>query len=205
MNNEIQELEKEQKSIAEKVSNIIVTDTESLKFAISTTQEIKEKIKKIEGIRKFFVDPLNKQVKEINSKFKPFIEKLEEAESIIKNKMVKFQIIQEDKRKKAEEKLRKEQEKKYRAEIKKADKKGELPPPPPMPVFIERQKVEGLQIKKVWNFEIIDEKIIPRVYLVVDTAKIRKLVNAGIREIAGVKIYEETISAISKKDELDNL
>jgi len=47
------------------------------------------------------------------------------------------------------------------------------------------------RFKKVWTFDIMNEKLIPKKYLKVDEAAIRKAVREGERKIKGVKIYQE--------------
>lgn len=59
---------------------------------------------------------------------------------------------------------------------------------------IESQKVKGAS--RVWIFEITDSNLVPRDFLMVDERKIRAAVAEGAREIAGVKIFEETKIAI---------
>lgn len=44
---------------------------------------------------------------------------------------------------------------------------------------------------KTWTFEIEDASQIPREYLMVDETAIRKAINAGIRELPGVKIFQK--------------
>lgn len=44
---------------------------------------------------------------------------------------------------------------------------------------------------KVWKARVIDEAAVPREYLRVDTAKIDKVVKAGLRNIPGIEVYEE--------------
>jgi len=46
--------------------------------------------------------------------------------------------------------------------------------------------------KKPWIFEIKNESAVPREYLSVDEKKIRDAIRMGIREILGVRIYQET-------------
>lgn len=45
--------------------------------------------------------------------------------------------------------------------------------------------------KKVLKFEIVDPVLVPREYLVVNESLVRKAVNDGWRNIAGVRIWEE--------------
>jgi hypothetical protein len=50
--------------------------------------------------------------------------------------------------------------------------------------------------KKVWKFEVTDANAVPREFLLVDEKAIRAAVAAGVRQIAGVRIFEETQVAI---------
>ena len=60
---------------------------------------------------------------------------------------------------------------------------------------IEREapKVAGIATREVWRFEVTDPALVPREYLVVDEAKIGKVVRAlkGDTAIAGVRVYSE--------------
>lgn len=55
-----------------------------------------------------------------------------------------------------------------------------------------RTSAGGSFAKRPWVFEITDIALVPRKYLVVDEASIRRDVAAGIREIPGVHIHQET-------------
>lgn len=46
-------------------------------------------------------------------------------------------------------------------------------------------------LRSSWKFEVVNEALVPREYLMVDEKKIRQAVNAGERNISGVKIEEE--------------
>jgi|ERR1041384_2634771 hypothetical protein len=57
----------------------------------------------------------------------------------------------------------------------------------------EPPKIAGQSVREYWLFEIEDASLIPREYLMPDTARIRKFVNAmkGEMPIPGVRIYSE--------------
>jgi DNA polymerase III alpha subunit (gram-positive type) len=62
------------------------------------------------------------------------------------------------------------------------------------PVIVrDPPKVAGVSTREVWKFDITDASQIPREYLVVDEARIRKVVQAlkGDAKIAGVRVYPE--------------
>lgn len=44
---------------------------------------------------------------------------------------------------------------------------------------------------KRWTFETTDASLVPREYLIVDESAIRKAIAAGVREIPGVRIFQE--------------
>lgn len=199
---EIKELDQQQDIIKRKVAEIKVIDSESLQQAVVMIQEIKRAKEKVEETRKFFVDPLRKQISEINAKFKPYIDALDAAETLIKDEIIIYKEEERLKRELELEKLRKQQELNYRKEVKKAEKRGLVPPPPPAPIEIVQPKVDGLTMKKVWDFEIIDETKIPREYLTPDLVKIRKVIQAGVRNIEGLRIFERNIVAVTKESEL---
>ena len=60
-------------------------------------------------------------------------------------------------------------------------------------VQTQAPKVAGVSIPKVWTFEITDEDVIPREYLVVDESRIRRVVTAlkGDTKIPGVRVLEQ--------------
>ena len=45
---------------------------------------------------------------------------------------------------------------------------------------------------KTWTYEIEDEKKLPAEYMCIDHAKIASVVKAGVREISGVRIYQQS-------------
>ena len=122
--------------------------------------------------------------------FKQYSIPLDEADKIIRDKMLFFRKLEEEKRLKEEERIRKEATKIAKKEnisveevIAGADIK-EIP-----------KTIGTTTIKKIWTFEIIDEKKIPRDFLMIDEVNIREAIRKGVREISGIKIFEkETIS-----------
>ncbi len=57
-------------------------------------------------------------------------------------------------------------------------------------------KPKGVQMK--WTFEIIDPNQIPNGYWVIDEGAIKTAIASGLREIPGVRIYEEAITTFRK-------
>jgi hypothetical protein len=53
--------------------------------------------------------------------------------------------------------------------------------------------------KRKWTFEIVDAALVPRTFCTPDLDHIRAAVKAGVREIAGVNIYEDVNYAITTR------
>jgi hypothetical protein len=61
--------------------------------------------------------------------------------------------------------------------------------PAPSAAYFAPPKLNGAA--KVWKFEITDAVAVPREYLSVDEVLVREAIRSGVREIAGVRIYQE--------------
>lgn len=68
----------------------------------------------------------------------------------------------------------------------------------PPPAVVEVPKAKGLSTRMDWDFEIVDEALIPRQYLVPDLVAIRKVVKAmkGRTQIAGIRPVEKPVASI---------
>jgi hypothetical protein len=62
----------------------------------------------------------------------------------------------------------------------------------PAPVANTTKATLGAAVgRMVWRFEVTDEFLVPRGYLVVDEPTIRRAINRGVRDIPGVRIFQE--------------
>ena len=199
------------------VSNAAEANTAAdLLKAISSTK------KSIEDKRKEYTAPLVAAQKSINADFKKMTEPFEQAEKIVKSKIATFhdaeqKRLAEERRKEAEaaaEKARKEAEeaaKERAAQAQDEDEKKRIESQAEQEAQAAAEaaalateeaakkaepKMEGNRGKavasKVWTFEITDEAKIPREFCVVHEPAIRAAIKDGAREIAGVRIYQET-------------
>lgn len=131
----------------------------------------------------------------------------EEAEALQR----KLQAEAEEANRKAAEEARKRAEEEARArnaseaEIEAAKKRAEeeaaknavVAPTVAAPVVQEAPKITRTEAgsasqRKVWSFEVENPEAVPREYLMVDEKKVRDAVRMGVRDIAGVKIFEDT-------------
>ena len=66
-----------------------------------------------------------------------------------------------------------------------------LPPViPPKPVPRTESGTLAYQVRS-WKHEVTDESLVPRHYMAIDEKKIREAIDMGLRELPGIRIYEE--------------
>jgi hypothetical protein len=165
--------------------NFIVTDKTTAVQAQQMGVELKDIEKKAEKIRKEIVKPYNDHVSEINKYAKEILKPVAEAKRIIGDKAATWQKAENER---IAEKNRKAEEK----EREKAKDTG-MPAAPTAP----QEKESVVQTMTVWKYEITDESLIPREYLQVDKGAIQKAVKSGgVRNIPGVRIYDEQVPVL---------
>jgi hypothetical protein len=60
----------------------------------------------------------------------------------------------------------------------------------PKPVLRTESGTLAYQVRS-WKHEVTDESLVPRHYMAIDEKKIREAIDMGLRELPGVRIYEE--------------
>jgi len=153
--------------------------------------------KRWEELRHWFVDPLNRQVKEINARFKAAADPVGEAEGLVKDKVAVYFRVRQEAARKEQERLRRAAEAKAARQAARAAARGEEPPAPtiPLPSVAAPEKTVrtaagSVTVRRVWRFEVLDETAVPREWLMVNEKAIGAAVKAGIRSIPGVSIYQ---------------
>lgn len=175
---------------------IIIDDDETNLQASEALSRIKAFAKDCEAERIRIKAPFAKTAKLIDDFFKPFLERFDDAETVIKRK-IKDYMIEKDRRiaearRKAEEEYRKKlEEERELAEIERRNEKIIAPPP----AIINTQKVEApsgtISRRKIWKWELEDINKVPLKYMTIDEKLINQAVRSGIRAIPGIRIYED--------------
>lgn len=188
-----QELQQQGSTLLAAAEMMEIVDALSLEAATNTLGVIADTKKRVEERRQFFVKPLNDHVKTINNWFKSILAPLEQADSILRQKILKYRQEEARKRKEEEERLRKLMEEQ-------AKQNPEVPVPTTVIVPQLERTVQGaygqVQAREVWMFKIVDESQIPREYLMPNEKAIRAAVKGGVRNIPGVLIYKEESLAV---------
>lgn len=165
--------------VVNKVKEINITSAETLQEAVVFVQKIKEISNKIEKLRKSRLAPLNKEIREINEKYKPYIEALKNAEKELKEKIAEYKIKQQT----------------LSQEVLSSD----------IVVNGRAMGTPDVVFRSHWTYKVVDESKVPRDYLMLDHSKIMNAINNGERNIPGLEIYDEGNVAIRRKDSVKKI
>lgn len=180
---------------AEASALTVNNDTQN-EYAVTLGTSSKQLCKKIEDVRKEIIEEPNEYVKSVNAFAKIFTEKLQVIESLMKQKIAQYRAVQEQKRREAElaaKKAADELQKQLNAQAKALGTEPVQVATPIIPIGppVTRTETGAAHGRKAWTFEVENEPEIPREYLEVSTKKINDAIRGGIRQIAGIKIYQK--------------
>lgn len=206
------EIEREAGEAGEVVAVDIRSDKELAVYA-NFLRGIKTRLKELSEKRLALTRPLDDTKRKIMALFEPYQQKLQVAESQIKNGIVAYEAsIAEQRRREQEEadRVAREIEAARKRELMEkaraaaetnevlakryATKALEVHV---APVNVAAAKRPGVAMRTVWKFRIIDESKLPRHLLVADEKKIGELVRhlRGLTQIDGVEVYSEPVVA----------
>lgn len=192
---QVVELQKNSVALIESATNLIVSTKDEMDKASAVVVQLADIRRGGENLRKFFVQPFNDQVKNINAFFKNVANPVVTAETGLRNRITDYvaeqQRIADEKQKEAD----KEAAKAAKAAEKRGEKVEDFEAPAPQTPDIQTSSGR-LSTKKVWTWKTKNEKLIPREYLMIDSVKIRDAIRSGERNIKGIEIYQEIQSAI---------
>lgn len=177
-------------------TTLVITSDEEMLKAGDVRKNIKIVAKTVKERKEAITKPLNESLKSVRDLFRPVEEMCDSTESIIGRKMVGYQNEIENKRRDAELKAQKEleatnkkledgeiTEKQAEKSVAKVEAKLEKAPE-------AITKSASFHTRTIKKYRILNEMEIPREYLLVDTAKIQKAMQAGV-PIPGVEYYED--------------
>ena len=199
--------------LAKQSEHITIRNDAELITANEMLGEVKSFIKKAETIRDTERKPFGDEYDRISNYFKGKIQSAEIIESNLKGSLLAYAkaVAEIERKAKAEELARLEAERlaiesaqnslkdinpemSHELAIEKVEKQTEIQLATATPIA-EIKKVSSAagtaSTKKVWTFEITDQALIPREYLEINEKKIMAGIRFGIREIPGVRIYQD--------------
>lgn len=201
-------------AMVEVFKGLKVTSRDECDYASSSLINIKSKVKALENRRKEITKPIDEAKKSVMDLFRPATDALKQIESIVKPKIVEFELkVQEQERKEraaAEEKARKAREK-AEAAAEKAREQGkdekadmlEQKAATIVPVVpVAQPKSKGVSMRKTWKAEVTDvQKVcaaiaageIPASIIEFKAAELNAFAKTwqNNKQFEGLKIYQE--------------
>jgi len=177
-----------------------IVKAEDLKPATEDLALISKLKRSMEERRKEYLKPLDDHRRAINDAFKMMMTPIERADAITRDKILAFQLKQKL--------IREEQERinalRLEAAQKEMELKGEITESVNLvEVSLEVKRVQTdlgtAGMRDNWTYEVIDFLSLPNEYKVPDAAKIGKVVRAGLRNIPGVRIFNEPILVVNTR------
>lgn len=162
-------------------TDLQITNQEELNAADEVLKKIKTVGKLIKEQKEAITKPLNESLRNIRDLFKPIEQSHDEAESLVKRKILDYNDAEEAKRKKEADKIAAKVE------------SGRMRPDTAltkMAAITEAPKTAHT-VRIVRKYRITNELLIPRQYLTVDLTAIRKAVITDGIVVPGVEVYEE--------------
>lgn len=153
-----------------------IADEWSLKYARDQLLNAKSRAQALEERRKAITAPIRASEANVNSMFKPLIDKYGQAEEILKAKIAAHTRAVEDQRRAAMQASAAE----YQA--------GGTP----TAIIPEPVRVEGVTVTQVWDFEITDPNMVPRDLCSPDDKKVRAYMTISDppKDVPGIRFFQ---------------
>lgn len=197
-------IEESRNVVLSQCHEIAVIDETSQRQAATLLGMVQDGIKHIETERKTWTQPLLDQKKRLDDIFKRMSQPLEDAKSKLQSQLIGYQVKLEAIRQKEEARLRALAEKRRE----RAEAQGK-PSPIPETIIPYVQGADktvysdngSLTYTTKLKGRVVDLSKIPLYFndvqlLQPDMVAINKLVSAGIKNIPGIEIYEETFTRV---------
>jgi len=193
---ELQNIESQISPVIEKAESYAVNTIADVDNASSFLKEIKDMEKIVEDKRLTFTKPLNESLKNINDTFKKMKEPLEQARDLLTKKILTWKRIEAERVAAEQAAYRKIQE--AEAELRRLQDKPEIIEEP-ITIAPVVNKIGNMQTIKRWKYEVINFEEVPDVFKVIDAVRVNETIRSGVREIPGVRIYqEESLSIVNR-------
>lgn len=203
-------------AIIESAKNFVVADDDGLERATDMVKVIKNGKSHLEKRRKELVGPYNEQVKTINNTFKKIGEMADGATSTLSSQMTQYHLQvevrlrkeEEDRRKLEAEKLKsQEEELREKAALENQDVEAEMEkvqerqselagPIIATPKSVSRGDFGSSSVRKTWTFDLKDITKVPARYLQLNEKAVRNAIGVGIRNIAGLEIFQKSTTIV---------
>lgn len=187
---EIQVLEKQVSPLVKQAGSYKIDSIGSVDRASIFLREVKGAEDNLEAKRLEFTVPLNQSLKAINETFKQLKNPLTEARTLLTEKILTWKRVETEKLDKEEARRRAIQE----AHDRKGHKVSAT-------IILKKpeNKIGNTQTRKVWTSKVVDFSKVSDRYKSLDQIAVNQAIRDGIREIEGIKIYQEERLSIVRR------
>lgn len=188
-------------ALAQACKNFVVHNDETLERGKKLVKEAKQIETFIEEKRKEVTKPLLDRKKQIDDFAKSLTNELNNAVKSLRSQIQKYE--EEKERRRLEELRRIEEERRRQEEeLRRAQTQNDADQITKIQQLAEiEQKAAALSeksssLRMIWTFEIEDFSKIPLEYLELNETKVRQAIQAGVRSIPGLRIFQKSTLVI---------
>lgn len=195
---EVVEAENTLRTVADEARDLEITDEATNAVALDLLGQVRKAGKRIDALKRRWLDPLNAQVKVIRDDFAAMAAPAAEADRILSQKTSAYRTKVAEAARKEQERLRLLAEKRQERAAVRAEERG-VEPPPVMPIVptvaapaktVATESGAKITYRKTPHMEITDPDAVPRQFCSPDEKKCRAaLVNGIVAEIPGVRYW----------------
>lgn len=185
---EVVEVQTQAGTIADEARALTIVDDASNNYALTLLSQSRKHVKRIDELKKRWLDPLNEQIKLIRGDFDQMAAPAKEADQILSRKTSDYRMRVAEAARKEQERLRVLAEKRQAAAAARAEAKGLEAPPviPLVPVVsapaktVETDAGAKITYRKQIHCEITDPNAVPREWCCPDERKLGVAARGGI-------------------------
>lgn len=168
------------------------------RIATETLKHLAEKSRNLLARRQALTKPLDESKKNIIAEFRPASDRLDKAIAILRAALSKHDAAAKERIQIATEEAAKQ--------LRAGNTAAAMAIATEAAASAETDAAEGISKRTIWRFEITDLAALPREYLIPDEKRIGAVVRAmkGDAQIAGVRVYPETIVAVRTEGNHDD-
>ena len=195
---EVVEAQTALRTVADEARDLEITDEATNTVALDLLSQVTKGRKRVEALKKRWLDPLNAQVKLIRGDFDAIAAPAAEAEQILRVKTGAYRAKVAEAARREQERLRLLAESRQARAAARAEERG-VEPPPVMPIVptvaapaktVETDSGAKVTYRKTPHMEIVDPNAVPRQFCSPDEKKCRAaLANGLVAEIPGVRYW----------------
>ncbi len=172
-------------STLDQVKSFQVNSQEDFDFIGELLRDVKQEANELEKRKRSILDPLNASRNATIALFKPAETAVAAIETELKLKVAEYELRLRAARESARAQI---DASSTAEEVDMSLLAMEASQSPDMP--------EGITIREVWDFKILNSLAVPREYLCVDESFVREAIRLGKRDIPGIEIFKKQSVAV---------